>query len=130
MQLHMIMEQWWTLTFFINKNCSISSYPVVENCLFGTESLTKNVDIDKHKYSGYGIAFDWVGIIPHPSGGTGKNVIIFGVDMSSSTKIENNKKYILVKGPTQGLEHALSAEKMYSTNFTENNKKFCFELAL
>ena len=50
--------------------------------------------------------------------------------MSSSTKIENNKKYILVKGPTQGLEHTLSAEKMYSTNFTENNKKFCFELAL
>ena len=88
--------------------------------------MTKNVDIDKHKYSGYGIAFDRLGIIPHPSGGTGKNVI----NMSSSTKIENNKKYVFVKAPTQGLEHTLSAEKMYSTNFTENNKKFCFELAL
>ena len=92
--------------------------------------MTKNVDIDKHKYYGYGYAFDRLGIIPYPSGGTGKNVIIFGADMSSSTKIENNKKYILVKGLTQGLEHTLSAEKMYSTNFTENNKKFCFELAL
>ena len=29
----------------------------------------------------------------HPSGGTGKNVIIFGVDMSSSTKIDNTKRY-------------------------------------
>ena len=29
------------------------------------------------------------------------------------------------KGPTQGLEHTLSAEKMYSINFTEHNKKFC-----
>ena len=41
--------------------------------------------------------------------------------MSSSTKIDNRKKDILVlgKGPTQELEHMLSAEKMYSINFTE-----------
>ena len=51
----------------------------------------------------------------------GKNVIIFGVDMSSSTKIDNRKKDILILGigPTQGLEHKLSAEKMYSINFTK-----------
>ena len=35
---------------------------------------------------------------------------------------------ILGKGPTQGLEHTLSAEKMYLINFTENNKKLCFSL--
>ena len=29
---------------------------------------------------------------------------------------------------TQGLEHKLSAVKMYSINFTENNKKFCLSL--
>ena len=29
------------------------------------------------------------------------------------------------KGPAQGLEYTLSAEKMYSINFTEHNKKFC-----
>ena len=54
--------------------------------------------------------------LSHPSSGTGRNVIIFGVNMSSSTKIDNSKKdiIILVKGPTQGLEHTLSAEKMYS----------------
>ena len=33
------------------------SYPPLENCLFGAVSLTKNVDIDKYKYSGYGIWF-------------------------------------------------------------------------
>ena len=33
--------------------------------------------------------------------------------MSSSSKIDNRKKDILIlgKGPTQGLEHTLSAEK-------------------
>ena len=48
-------------------------------------------------------------------------MIIFGVDMSSSTKIDNRKKDILIlgKGPTQGLEHTLSAEKMYSINFSD-----------
>ena len=67
----------------------------------------------------------------HPSGGTGKNVIIFGVDMSSSTKIDNRNKDILIleKGPTQGLEHMLCAEKLYTINFTEHNKKL-FKSAL
>ena len=40
------------------------------------------------------------------------------------------KKNILVLGigPTQGLEHTLTAEKMYSINFTVTNKKFCLSL--
>ena len=41
---------------------------------------------------------------------TGKNILILG------------------KGPTQGLEHTLSTEKMYLINFTEHNKKFCLSL--
>ena len=47
--------------------------------------------------------------------GVGKNVIIFGVDMSSSPHIDNKQKDILIigKGPTQGLEHALTAERLY-----------------
>ena len=50
--------------------------------------------------------------------------------MSSSTKIDNKKKDILIfgKGPTPLLKHTLSAEKMYSINFTEHNKKFCLSL--
>ena len=50
--------------------------------------------------------------------------------MSSSAKIDNRQKDILIlgKGPTQRLEHALSAEKMYSINFSASNKKFCLSL--
>ena len=50
--------------------------------------------------------------------------------MSSSTKIDNRKKGILIlgKGPTQGLEHTLSAKKMFSINFTKKNTKFCLSL--
>ena len=50
--------------------------------------------------------------------------------MSSSTKIDNRKKDILIlgKGPTQGLEHTLTAEKMYSINFTVTKNKFCLSL--
>ena len=40
------------------------------------------------------------------------------------------KKDILVlgKGPTQGLERTLTAEKMYSISFTITNKKLCLSL--
>ena len=50
--------------------------------------------------------------------------------MSSSSHIDNKKKDILVlgKGPTQGLEHTLTAEKMYAINFTVTKKKFCLSL--
>ena len=45
--------------------------------------------------------------------------------MNSSTKINNRKKDVLIlgKGPTRGLEHTLSAEKLYSINFRKKNKK-------
>ena len=63
---------------------------------------------------------------------TGKNVIIFGVDMSLSSKIDKRKKDILILGkrPTQGLEHTLSAEKMYSINFTKKKCKILLEFPL
>ena len=50
--------------------------------------------------------------------------------MSSSTKIDNRKKDILILGkdPTQGLEHILTAEKMYSINFCKFQTKFCLSL--
>ena len=50
--------------------------------------------------------------------------------MSSSAKIGNRKKDILIIGnvPIQGLEHTMSAEKMYSIIFTEHDKEFCLSL--
>ena len=70
----------------------------------------------KYKNSWCGIRFDSHGFFEYPSGETGRNVKIFGVDMSSFRKIDNRKEYILIlgKGPTQGLEHTLSAKKMCS----------------
>ena len=111
-------------------NFNISDYTTLENCLFGSVKSTKNTDIDKYGYSGYGIGFDRRGSFSFPGTALGRNVIIFGIDMSSSTKIDNQKNDILIlgKGPTQDLEHMLSAEKMFSSNFTEKNRKFCLNL--
>ena len=63
-----------------------------------------------------------------PTGRFGRNVIIFGVDMSSSVHVDNKGEDILIlgKGSTQGLgEHLLTGEKMYSINFTDNGNKYC-----
>ena len=104
-------------------------YPIFENCLFGSVKLTKNSGIDKYGYFGYGIGFDRETSFSIGNK-IGKNVIIFGVDLNSSSKIDNRKKDILILGklPTQGLEHTLSAEKLYSINFTKKNTKFCLSL--
>ena len=95
------------IVYEISKSINIRNYPTLENCLFGALSLAKNPDIDKYKYSGYGIEFDRQGSFSSPHIGLGRNVINFGVDMSSWTKIDNRKKDVLIlgKGPTQGLTY-------------------------
>ena len=82
--------------------------------------MTKNADVDTYEYSGYGIGFDRKSSFSFPIGGFGQNIITFGVDMSSSAHVDDKTKYILIlgRGPTQGLEHILTAENMYSINFT------------
>ena len=58
-------------------------------------------------------------------------MIIFGADKSSSVDANNKTKNILVLGKdfVQGLDNTtIYAEKLYSINFTENNKKFCLSL--
>ena len=104
--------------------------PTLKKCLFGVVTLTKNTDIDKYGYSGYGIGFDRRSSVSFPGTGFSQNVFIFGVDMNFSTHIDNSKKDILVlgNGPTQGLEHTLTPEKMYPINFTMTKKKFCLSL--
>ena len=79
------------------------NYRTLENCLCGSAKLTKNADIGKYRYFGYGIGFDRETSFSFGNE-TGKNVIIVGVDMSLSTKIDNRKKDLLIlgKGSTQG----------------------------
>ena len=51
--------------------------------------------------------------------------------MSCSVHADNKKKDTLILGkcPTQGLDGTTwTAEKLYSINFTENDKKFCLSL--
>ena len=94
-------------------------------------SLTKHVDIDQYKYSGYGIGFDRKGEFSFGSNGFGRNVIIFGADMSSSVHANNRTKNILVLGKDfiQSLDNTtIYTEKFYSISFTENNKKNCLSL--
>ena len=92
-------------------------------------TLTKNFDINKYGYYGYGIGFDRKSSFLSPGSRFCQNVLIFGAEMSSSAHIDNKKKDILFigKGPTQGLKHTLTAEKMYSINFTVT-KKNCLSL--
>ena len=86
------------------------------NWLSGSVKLTKNADLDKYKYTGYGIGFDSSSEYLFTDGCCGKNVITFGADMSSSAHVDNKRKYILIlgEGPT------LTEEANYSTNFTQS----------
>ena len=64
-------------------------------------------------YTGYGTGFNSHSEVSLPDGSMDKNVIIFGVDMSSSVHIDNNKKDILIIGfsSPQGLDDtSLTAE--------------------
>ena len=85
------------IIYEISQNYNIRSYPTLKNCLFGAVSLTKNVDIDKYKYSGYGIGFNRHGEFSFGNG-LGKNFIIFGADLSTSSHANNQKNNILVLG--------------------------------
>ena len=66
------------IAYEISKNYIISSFPTLENCLFGVVSFTKNTDIDQYKYSGYGIGFDKKGEFSFGTRGFGRNVITIG----------------------------------------------------
>ena len=68
---------------------SHSNDPTLKNCLFGAVTLTKNIDIDKYGYSGYGIGLDRRSSFSFPGGEYGQNVLIFGADMSSSAHTDN-----------------------------------------
>ena len=104
----------------------------IKNSLFGAMQITKNADINKYDYKGYGICFDGRKEFAHVrKRGTfndttmARNVIIFGVDMTFS-KHANNKRnniYVMGKDYVQRInDTTLYAEKIYYRNFTNLNK--------
>ena len=119
-----------SIVYELGASSSFNKDPTLKNSLFDAVKLTKNADIDKYGYSGYGIGFDRKSSFSFPGGGFGQDLTIFGVDTSSSVHVDNKKKDILIlrKDRTQGLEHTLTAEKMYLINFSVTRKKFCLSL--
>ena len=92
--------------------------------------ITKNANTSKYKYKGYGICFDKGGSFSEGSINNGRNVLIFGVHESSLLHSNNkaNNIYVMGKGPVQGIDDTLYAEKVYSQTFTQPNKKFVLSL--
>ena len=60
----------------LGASSSNDSDPTLKNCLYGAVTLTKNADIEKYGYSGYGIGFDRRESFSFPDGGFGQNVLI------------------------------------------------------
>ena len=85
------------IVYEIERSINIRSYPILQNCLPGAAKLTKHVDVGQCKYTRYGIGFNRKGSYS-VGNGVGRNVIIFGVDMSSLPHIDNKKKDILILG--------------------------------
>ena len=89
-------DYWSRVNIYIVYELGASSFndsdPTLKKCLFGAVTLTKNADIEKYGYSGYGIGFDRTRSFSFPGGGFGQKILIFGVDMSSSVHIDNKKK--------------------------------------
>ena len=111
----------------------------IQNALFGTMQITKDAnDNSKNNYKGYDICFDERSQFGHTitEGGfthttNGRNVLIFGADMSSSVHATNraNHIYLMGEGLTQGVNDiTIYVEKNYYRNFTDPGKKFVLSL--
>ena len=110
----------------------------IQNALFGAMKITKNTHSSKNNYTGCGFCFDEGGEFGHTvkQGNfnrttNAKNVIIFGVDMSSSVHVTNraNNIYVMGKNFIQGInDTTIYAEKLLHNNFTEFGVKFVLSL--
>ena len=81
------------IVYELGASSSLDNDPTLKHCLFGGVTLTKNADINKYGYSGYGIGFDRKSSFSFPGSGFGQNVIIFGVYMNSSVHVDNKKRH-------------------------------------
>ena len=70
----------------------------IQNALVGAVNVTKNADISKNKYEGYGLCFDEGGTFSKGNINNGRNVLIFGVHESSLTHASNKNNNIYVMG--------------------------------
>ena len=80
-------------------------------------------------YSGYGITFGSAGSWSFGND-FARNVVIFGVDNSSSSHDNRNNNFLILgESPTYGINGSFgSLEKTFSINFSKANIKFCLSL--
>ena len=113
----------------------------IQDALFGAMQITKNAtDNSKNNYKGYGICFDQGSQFGHTmtEGGrthitNGRNVLIFGADMSFSIHRTNraNHIYIMGDGPTQGInDTTIYSEKNILETLQRTECKICAKFAL
>ena len=101
------------------------------NGLFGAVKLTKDVNTSNYQYKSYEICCDSGGKFCIGNITNGKNVIIFGADMSFSSYSTNKTQniYFLGKDFVQGINNTtIYPEKIYKANFTEHSKKIVLSL--
>ena len=94
---------------------TINSNNVFKFFLFGAIYAARpndTKDTDNFIYSGWGIGFDRDGTFSHLEGGTARNVIMFGVDMSGSAHASNKTKDFLVLG--RGLIQLIEKTTIYA----------------
>ena len=56
---HIFTHEKVAIIYIVYQLAASSSYdsdPTIKNCFFGAVTLTKNADIEKYKFSGYGLA--------------------------------------------------------------------------
>ena len=80
------------LVYELSASSLFDDDPTLKTSSLGTVRLTKNADIDKYQYLGYGIGFDRKPSFSSPGGGIGQNELIFGADMSSSVHVITGEK--------------------------------------
>ena len=98
----------------------------LKNCMLGATNIVKNSFKGKYVYSGYGIAFDGKGSWSFGND-LARNLVIFGVDNSSSSHTYNHKNMFLVLGKedTFGINGSIGApEKKFSINFSKSKTQF------
>ena len=113
---------------------TINSNFAFRNCLFRAIKITATTDsdTDKWQYSCHGVGFDSTGSSTHPDDGrNAKNVVVVGADLSNSIQETNQTQSVLVLG--HGLIQKINdtkiyGGKIYSPNFTVDNKIFCLSL--
>ena len=102
----------------------------LKNCSFDAVRLMGNADKNKFTCNGQEIEFDRKDIWNYEND-FARNVLIFGVDNTSSSHTDNQKNNFVVlgEGPTKDMrDRAGAAEKKISINFSKAKTKLCLSL--